>query len=85
MLCKYKNIFNEPGKGIHSYRLFDIAIFDVLATIIAAYILHIILSNSFSIFNYNFIICLILLFSLGIFFHWLFCVETTITKKLSLI
>ena len=35
-LCKYKNILGEPGKGIHSYRLFGVAIADVIMTIIAA-------------------------------------------------
>ena len=38
-LCKYKNALGEPGKGIHSYRLFGIAIMDVIMTIIGAYII----------------------------------------------
>lgn len=33
-LCKYKNILGEPGKGVHSYRIFNIAIVDVLLTLI---------------------------------------------------
>ena len=41
MLCKYKNIFGEPKIGIHKYRLFDIAIIDVIGTIILGYIIHI--------------------------------------------
>jgi hypothetical protein len=28
MFCKYKNIFGEEGKGVHSYRIFNIAIVD---------------------------------------------------------
>lgn len=32
-LCKYKDALGEPGKGIHSYRLFGIAIADVLMTL----------------------------------------------------
>jgi len=38
-LCKYKNILGDPGKGVHSFRIFNIAIVDVLLTILAAYIL----------------------------------------------
>ena len=38
-LCAYKNILGEPNKGIHSYRVFNIAIVDVLMTIITAYVI----------------------------------------------
>jgi hypothetical protein len=75
-------MFNEPGKGAHSYRLFNIAIVDVLLTIIAAYIFYILIYNKYSIFDYDFIKCLFILFLLSIFFHWLFCVDTTVMKKL---
>ena len=32
MLCKYKDLLGVPKKGIHKYRIFNIAIFDVLLT-----------------------------------------------------
>ena len=35
-----KKIFGPIGEGIHSYRVFDIAILDVIGTIIGAYLLH---------------------------------------------
>ena len=35
-LCKYKDALGIPDKGIHSYRLFGVAIADVIMTIIAA-------------------------------------------------
>ena len=38
-LCKYRNMLGEVGKGIHSYRLFGVAIADVIMTIIGAYII----------------------------------------------
>ena len=38
-LCKYKNYFGEPGKGVHSYRIFNIAIVDVVMTLIGALII----------------------------------------------
>jgi hypothetical protein len=36
MLCEYSDIFGKPNQGIHSIRIFDIAIVDVLLTIIVA-------------------------------------------------
>jgi hypothetical protein len=74
-LCKYKNILGEPNKGIHSYRLFNISIVDVLLTLLAAYLI------SYH-FNISFIQTSIVLFLLGIIFHRLFCVRTTIDKLL---
>ena len=72
-LCKYKNIFGEPGKGVHSYRIFNIAVVDVIATILLA----VIVSSALKI---SFVKTLIFLFILGIFLHRLFCVKTTIDK-----
>ena len=57
----------------NSYRIFNIAIVDVIATIIGAYLLSI-------FFKINFWIILIILFILGIILHRLFCVNTTINK-----
>lgn len=75
MFCEYKNFFGEPNTGLHSYRLFDIAIVDVLLTILGAYLIHIYLLP-----QYNFFIILLALFILGIILHRLFCVRTTIDK-----
>ena len=74
-LCKYKNALGIPGKGIHSYRLFGVAIADVIMTIIGALLL------SF-FFKTKFLYTLITLFLLGIFLHIIFCVRTTIDKLL---
>jgi len=74
-LCKYKDSLGIPGKGIHSYRVFNVAIIDVIMTIIGAYFISIWLKKSF-------LITTILLFLLGIFLHHLFCVRTTVDKFL---
>lgn len=74
-LCKYKDILGKPNQGIHSYRLFGVAIADVTMTIVAAFIFS-------KIFHYNFWYTLIILFLLGIFLHHIFCVRTTIDKLL---
>ena len=80
-LCKFKNMFGEVGTGLHSIRLFNIAIIDVLLTIIGAWILH-----HYLIINldktWNFSIILISLFILGIILHRMFCVRTTIDRLL---
>lgn len=76
MSCPFKqfsDIFGKPNEGVHSYRIFNIAIVDVISTIIGALIIS-------YIFNINFILLLIFMFLLGIVLHRLFCVNTTINK-----
>lgn len=75
VLCKYKNAFGLPGQGIHSFRLFNFSIVDIIITIIGAYIISI-------FFKISFLYTTIGLFSLGIFVHRIFCVRTTIDKLL---
>jgi len=82
MLCKYKNIFGQVNTGIHSYRLFNIAIIDVLFTILGAYLLYHLQIFIFSKYHITFINILIFLFILGIILHKIFCVNTTINKLL---
>jgi hypothetical protein len=74
-LCKYKNALGEPGKGIHSYRLFGVSIADVIMTLIGALILA-------YLFKWSFIYTALGLFILGIILHRLFCVRTTLDKLL---
>ena len=74
-LCRYKNMFGKPGTGVHSYRIFNIAIVDVLLTILAAILIAYINKISF-------IKTAIVLFLLGIFMHRIFCVRTTVDKWL---
>jgi hypothetical protein len=76
MLCKYKNILGYVGRGVHSYRLFDIAIIDVILTILLAYIINILLPK------YKYYLILLIMFLIGIICHRIFCVRTTIDKLL---
>ena len=80
-LCKYKNIFGEVNTGIHTIRIFNIAIFDVLFTIIGGIIIQFLLLRIFS-FYIDLTLILLILFSLGILLHRVFCVRTTIDKLL---
>ena len=76
MLCKYKNVLGKVNTGLHSYRILDIAVIDVILTILLAYVVKLIFPNK------KFILILVLLFLLGIILHRLFCVRTTIDKLL---
>jgi len=58
-LCRYKDIFGRPREGAHAYRVFDIAVVDVVATIILAFII----SRAFSL---TFWKSLVALFLIGI-------------------
>lgn len=76
MSCPFKNyseIFGKPNEGAHSYRFFNLAIVDVILTIIGSFIIA-------KLFNLNFLLVLLFIFILGIIFHRLFCVNTTINK-----
>lgn len=77
LLCKYKDIFGKPNDGVHSYRLFNIALFDFLGTILISYIISL-----FFTYKYAFPIILCILFLLGIILHSVFCVNTTIDKQI---
>jgi hypothetical protein len=71
-LCPYTNILGRPKEGVHKHRVFDIAIVDVLLTIVGAFLIS----------RRHFWIVLVLLFLSGIILHRLFCVRTTIDKFL---
>uniref|UniRef100_A0A6C0D996 Uncharacterized protein n=1 Tax=viral metagenome TaxID=1070528 RepID=A0A6C0D996_9ZZZZ len=74
-LCPYKFIFGKPKEGVHKYRLFDIAIVDVVCTIGASYLIS-------KYFKYDFKLVLFIMFVIGIISHRLFCIETTVDKFL---
>jgi hypothetical protein len=73
--CKYKDVFGEPGEGVHSYRIFNIAVVDVIVTIVVAALVNYFL-------DYGFLPTLAFLFTLGIILHSIFCVKTTINMWL---
>lgn len=82
-LCSYKNIFGVPNTGLHSYRIMNIAIVDVLATLILAFVIHqVILENWLGIHWISIWWIITICFLAGIIAHRLFCVRTTIDKLL---
>lgn len=74
-LCKYKNALGAPGTGTHSIRVGNIAIVDVILTLVGALLITL-------VFGVNFFISAAILFLLGIVLHRLFCVRTTVDKAL---
>jgi len=74
-LCPYKYLFGKPNTGVHTYRIFNIAIVDVICTLIVAYIIS-------TYFKLDFKEVSIALFLLGIIAHRLYCVRTTVDKLL---
>jgi len=75
--CKYKDILGKPDTGLHSYRVFNIPIFDVLFTVLLAKFIHYYMME-----RTNFSVVLIFTFILGIIMHRIFCVRTMIDKLL---
>jgi len=93
LLCKYKDIFGKPNEGVHPYRFLNLALVDIIVTIIFGILIGLILNKiddsksqnknlRFSIFSFNIIKIIVLLFLLGIVLHRLFCVRTTIDRLL---
>ena len=76
-LCKFKNIFGEPGKGVHSHRFMGVAIVDYALTILLAILVT-------KLTKVPLVISTILCFVMGIVLHALFCVPTQATIFLGL-
>ena len=66
-LCKFKNMFGKVGHGIHSYRCLNIAIVDLILTIVLAYLVS-------DIMKLKLLYTLFGTVLLGIILHRLFCV-----------
>ena len=72
-LCQYKNIFGKPNIGVHSYRIFNIAIVDLFFTVLAAYAI-----SKYYILDFWYVFIILMLISLIL--HKMFCVDTTLTQ-----
>ena len=78
-MCEYGKMltpyFGKVGEGVHKTRIFNIAIIDVIMSIIGALIIS-------YLFKVCFIRTLIGVFLTGIVLHRIFCVRTTVDKFL---
>tara|TARA_Y100000817_G_C16818472_1_gene527756 strand:- start:904 stop:1149 length:246 start_codon:yes stop_codon:yes gene_type:complete len=75
--CKYKDFFGKPGEGLHRYRIFNLALVDIFATLVLAWVLQ-----RFYFIYTDYLSVLLFTFIVGILLHRLFCVRTTIDKFL---
>jgi hypothetical protein len=75
MLCEYKEIFGKPNEGFHKKRIFGLAFWDLFGT----FIIIIVLSYYFA---FDILCTTMYVFAFTIFIHKLFCVDTTLNKKI---
>jgi hypothetical protein len=73
--CPYANILGIPGTGFHSTRVFGIALYDTLATILVAYLTTFFVSITF-------IESFIAWFVVGELLHWIAGVDTAFLKMI---
>ena len=76
-LTKYRNIFGEPGKGVHSTRIFGLALFDLALTAVGAYLIS-------KWIHINPILAFIGLIFIGIGIHGFFGVNTQLNRWLGI-
>ncbi len=76
-LCKYKDSLGLPGKGVHEKRVFGLAIWDVIGTIIIAMLISWKWEMGFPKAFSGVMVA-------TIFIHWIFCVDTALNVGLGL-
>ena len=77
IFSKYKDIFGEAGKGVHSYRFLNTALVDYIVTILLAILLTYLT-------DIPLVLTTIGLLVLGIILHYLFGVNTNSLKYLGI-
>lgn len=75
--CKFKDFLGKPGEGLHRYRIFNMAMIDIFATLVLAWVLH-----RYYFMYTHYLNVLLFTFIVGILLHRLFCVRTTVDKFL---
>lgn len=71
-LCQFRNSLGRPRQGVHAFRMGGLAAADVLGTIALALMLHYFLPK------WPLLLCLVVVFGLGVLCHRIFCVNTTL-------
>ena len=74
-LCKYSEALGVPKQGFHAQRIAGVALWDVVGTLVLAWILR-----KFT--HWSFLTCCVAMFASGIVLHRVFCVRTTVDKWL---
>ena len=79
-LSRYRDVFGAPGTGVHSVRVFDLAIVDVLLTVVLAWLVYVGLRGGK--WSMCFPCVLVGAFVVGVAAHAAFGVQTTVHKFL---
>lgn len=78
------NIFGEPDKSVHSYRIFGYALVDLALTILAAFVIakyvYPVAYGKSPV--KSFALAFAVLMVLGLVFHKIFCVKTKLTNQI---
>jgi hypothetical protein len=75
MLCEYKDLFGKPNEGFHKTRLFGLAAYDLIGTIILIIVISVLS-------GINILSVALFVSVLTILMHRVFCVNTTLNKKI---
>ena len=75
-LCKYRHVFGTEGQGFHSVRFMNIAILDLLMTIVVVGLMAYFAKLSL----FYTLVLLVIILAIGECMHLLFCVETNTTR-----
>ena len=78
--CKYRDALGKVGEGAHSYRFLDIAIVDVVLTLLLALVTQLFLRAMFKIENVPLWLIFLVWLIVAEILHYIFCVETTFIK-----
>lgn len=73
--CPYASLLGIPGKGVHSTRFMGLALNDMIATVVAAFI------TTFFI-DITFLQSLLAWFVVGEVLHWVFGVDTAFLRMI---
>ena len=76
--CKFNEMLGLPNQKIHAARIFGFALFDIIGTLVAGWILSRMMDQSFAF-------ATILLFIFGTVLHFVFCVDTAFVRLLKTI
>ena len=73
MLCQYSDALGKPRQSVHKTRIAGLAAFDVLGTLLVAYVFRS---------HCGFVNTALVLWAVGTAMHLLFCVRTPVTDLL---
>lgn len=74
-LCRFKHVFGKEREGVHAWRVFDVAVVDLVATLAIGVAI-----SAWT--GWNVVVVCVTLLALGIVAHRAFCVNTKINVAL---